>query len=153
MFKIRVAYIFCNNTISCGFYGNESKHRPIWRSRNVPYTIYCIFQMSKQLFSVSDVLEYIKELDEQLLEDVEVIDVVELPSDKVDSASDEEEFANEEKLGFGDSKVVSFPGFVEISCNAVDLLPSSSEDTSTSQENKRPNFLDLVDSDVADPTI
>ena len=109
--------------------------------------------MSKQLFSVSDALEYIEELDKQLLEDVDVIDVVKLPPHKVYSVSDKEEFADEEKLGFGDSKVVFVPGFVEFSCNAVDLVPSTSEDPSTSQENKRPNFLDVVDSDVADPTI
>ena len=52
--------------------------------------------MSKQLFFVSDALEYIEELDEKLLEDVHVIDVVELSSDKVYPVSDEEEFADEE---------------------------------------------------------
>ena len=70
--------------------------------------------MSKQLFSVNDALEYIKELDELVPEDADVIDVVELPPEKIDSLTDEEEFADEEKLGFGDSKVVSVLGFVEV---------------------------------------
>ena len=70
--------------------------------------------MSKQLFSVSDALWYIEKFDKQLLEDIDVIDAVELPSDKVHSVSDEKEFADEEKLGFGDSKVVSVSGFVEV---------------------------------------
>ena len=118
---------------------------------HIQYIVF--FQTSKQLFSVSDALEYIEELDEQLLEDVESIDVVELPPDKIDPVSDEEEFVHEEKLGFGYSKVVSVPGFVKVFCNAVDLVPSTSEDPSTSQENKRPNILDLVDLDVADCTI
>ena len=47
---------------------------------------------------------------------------------------------------------MSVLGCVEVSCNAVDFVPSTSEDPSTSQENKRPNIFDLVDSDVADPT-
>ena len=72
---------------------------------------------------------------------------------KFNSVSDKEEFSDEEKLGFGNSKDVSVLGFVKVSCNAVDLAPSTSEDPSTSQENKRPNILDFVDSDVADPTI
>ena len=88
--------------------------------------------MSKQLFSVSDALEYIEELDEQLLEDVNVTDVAELSPDKVVSVSDEEEFAVEEKLGFGNSKVAFVPAFVKGSCNAVDLVPSTSEYPSTS---------------------
>ena len=48
---------------------------------------------------------------------------------------------------------MSVPGFVEVSCNAVDLVPSASQGPSTSQENKRPIIFDLADSDVADPTI
>ena len=70
--------------------------------------------MSKQLFSVNDALEYIEELDDLVLEDADVIDVVELPPEKIDSVTDEEKFADEEELGFGDSKVVSVPGFVEV---------------------------------------
>ena len=149
----RLEYVFCKNIISCGFYGSESKHHAIWKPWNIPYTIHCIFQISKQLFSVSDALEYNEGLDEPQLEDVDVINVVELPPNKVDSVSEKEEFADEEKLGFGDSKVVSVPGFVEVSCNAVDFVPSTSEDPSTSEENKRPNILDLVNLDATDPTI
>ena len=70
--------------------------------------------MSKQLFSVNDALEYIEELDDLVLEDADVIDVVELPPEKIDSVIDEEEFADEEELGFGDSKVVAVMGFVEV---------------------------------------
>ena len=47
---------------------------------------------------------------------------------------------------------MSVLGCMEVSCNAVDFVPSTSEDPSTSQENKRPYIFDLVDSDVADPT-
>ena len=114
--------------------------------------MYCIFQMSKQLFSVNDVLEYIEELDVQLLEDVDTIDVVELPPEKVDSVSDEEEFADEEELGFGESQVVSVPGFVEVSCNALDLVPTASEDSPTAQENTLQNIVDGAESGVVDPT-
>ena len=114
--------------------------------------MYCIFQMSKQLFSVNDALEYIEELDVQLLEDVDTIDVVELPPEKVDSVSDEEEFADEEELGFGESQVVSVPGFVEVSCNALDLVPTASEDSPTAQENTLQNIVDGAESGVVDPT-
>ena len=100
--------------------------------------------MSKQLFSVDDALEYIEELDDLVLEDADVIDVVELPPEKIDSVTDEEEFADEEELGFGDSKVVSVPGFVEVSCNSVDLVPTTSEEPSTSSA--------AVNSEVADST-
>ena len=76
-------HIFCKNIIPCGFYGDESKHCRIWGSQNVLYIIYCIFQMSKQLFSISDALEYIEKFDGQLLEDIDVIDAVELPPNKI----------------------------------------------------------------------
>ena len=38
--------------------------------------------MSKAFFSANDAIDYIEELDNQMLEDVDVIDIVELPPGK-----------------------------------------------------------------------
>ena len=109
------------------------------------HTQFIIVSRCRNNFSPSTMhFKYIEELDDLVLEDADVIDVVELPPEKIDSVTDEEEFADEEELGFGDSKVVSIPGFVEVSCNSVDLVPTMSEEPSTSPA--------AVNSEVADYT-
>ena len=82
-------------------------------------------------------------MEDQLLDDVDELDIVELPPEKVDPVSDEEEFADEKELGFEDSNIVSVPGFVEVSCNTVDLIASTSENSSASQENSKLLLLDF----------
>ena len=109
--------------------------------------------MSKAFFSANDAIDYIEELDNQMLKDVDVIDIVELPPEKVDLVSDEEEFLDEEELGFGDNEVISVPGYVEISCAAVDLapLPSAGDENLLSSQ-VQSNESDSASTNLAEAT-
>ena len=78
------------------------------------------------MFSAIDAIEYIKELDDQQLEEVDVIDLVELPPEKVDDVSDEEGCVDKEEIG-SENDIVSVPGFLEITCAAADITPCTSK--------------------------
>ena len=109
--------------------------------------------MSKAFFSANDAIDYIEELDNQMLEDVDVIDIVELPPEKVDLVSDEEEFLDEEELGFGDNEVISVPGYVKISCAAVDLVPlPSAGDENLLSSQVQSNESDSASTNLAEAT-
>ena len=112
-----------------------------------------VFLDVESIFFCNDAIDYIEELDNQMLENVDVIDIVELPPEKFDLVSDEEEFLDEEDLGFGDNEVISVPGYVETSCAAVDLapLPSAGDENLLSSQ-VQSNESDSASTSLAEVT-
>ena len=73
-------------------YRNKNKFDPIWGSWNELHIVLLqlgyFFRCQKHFFSANVAIEYIEKLDDQQLKEVDVIDHVELPPEKLDDVSD-----------------------------------------------------------------